>query len=138
MSRLLQDRRLWLGLGILALVLALRASGLADHLSLATLAAHREALSGFVADHLAAAALAHPLVHVAAVAFSFPGAALRTALTVLGAALGATAVFLFARRLFGARLDVASLLSGAIIAALAGLALLSPAAIPLKSRFARA
>ena len=42
-ARLLRDRRLWIGLGVLGLIGALRATGLSDHLSLATLAAHREA-----------------------------------------------------------------------------------------------
>lgn len=112
---LLRDRRLWIGLGALGVILALRATGLSDHLSLESLARHREALSGFVAAHLVLAALAYVGVYIAAVAFSFPGAvfltlaggllfgaALGTALTVVGATIGATLIFLFAQRLFGA------------------------------------
>ncbi len=114
-ARLLSDRRLWIGLGVLGLLLALRASGLGEHLSLATLAMHREALGAFVAANLGLVALAYVGIYVAAVAFSFPGAvfltlaggflfgaAAGTALTVLGATIGATLVFLFAQRLFGA------------------------------------
>jgi uncharacterized membrane protein YdjX (TVP38/TMEM64 family) len=114
-ARLLRDRRVWMGLGVLGLIVALRATGLSDHLSLATLAAHRDALAGFVAANWVLAALAYVAVYVAAVAFSVPGAifltlsggllfgaAGGTALTVAGATIGATLVFLFARRLFGA------------------------------------
>jgi uncharacterized membrane protein YdjX (TVP38/TMEM64 family) len=114
-ARLLRDRRLWIGLGVLGLLVALRAAGLADHLSLATLAAHREALGAFVAANLAVAALAYLGIYIAAVAFSLPGAVFLTlaggflfgaaggtALTVVGATTGATLVFLFAQRLFGA------------------------------------
>jgi uncharacterized membrane protein YdjX (TVP38/TMEM64 family) len=115
LARLLRDRRLWIVLGVLALLLVLRATGLADHLSLATLATHREALGTFVAANLPLAALAYVGIYALAVAFSFPGAVFLTlaggflfgaaggtALTVVGATIGATLVFLFARRLFGA------------------------------------
>ncbi len=114
-SRLLRDRRVWIALGVVALLVALRATGLSDHLSLATLARHREALGGFVAQNLLVAALAYVGVYVAAVAFSLPGAVFLTlaggflfgaaggtALTVVGATIGATLVFLFAQKLFGA------------------------------------
>jgi uncharacterized membrane protein YdjX (TVP38/TMEM64 family) len=114
-ARLLLDRRVWIVLGVLGLLVALRATGLSDHLSLATLAAHREALGSFVAANLVLAALAYVGVYVVAVAFSFPGAVFLTlaggllfgavggtALTVVGATIGATLVFLFAQRLFGA------------------------------------
>ena len=115
LARLLRDRRVWIGLGAVLLVVALRATGLSDHLSLATLAAHREALGGFVAANFLVAALAYVGLYVVAVAFSVPGAAILTlaggflfgavagtALTVVGATIGATLVFLFAQRLFGA------------------------------------
>jgi len=114
-SRLLRDRRIWIVLGLAGLLVALRATGLSEHLSLATLAAHREALGGFVAANLVLAALAYVALYAAAVALSFPGAlfltlaggflfgaAGGTALTVAGATLGATLVFLLAQRLFGA------------------------------------
>jgi uncharacterized membrane protein YdjX (TVP38/TMEM64 family) len=100
---------------VIGLIVALRATGLTDHLSLATLAAHREALGAFVAANLLLAGLAYVGIYVVAVAFSFPGAVFLTlsggflfgaaggtALTVVGATIGATLVFLFAQRLFGA------------------------------------
>ena len=113
-ANLLRDRRVWIGLGVIGLLVALRATGLTDHLSLATLAAHRESLDAFVAANLVVAALAYVGLYVVAVAFSFPGAVFLTlaggflfgaaggtALTVVGATIGATLVFLFAQRLFG-------------------------------------
>jgi uncharacterized membrane protein YdjX (TVP38/TMEM64 family) len=115
LSALLRDRRLWIAAGFVALLLVLRASGLADQLSLATLARHQETLAGFVAAHWLVAALGYVGLYVAAVAFSFPGAvfitlaggflfgaAFGTALTVIGATIGATLVFLLARRVMGA------------------------------------
>lgn len=111
---LLRDRRLWIGLGVVAAIVAVRASGLGEQLSLETLARHREALARFVAGNWAVAALAYVCVYVAAVAFSVPGAvfltlaggllfgaAAGTALTVTAATIGATLVFLLARTLFG-------------------------------------
>lgn len=112
--RLLRDRRLWIVVGIVALIAALRVSGLADHLSLDTLARHRETLTGFVAANWTLAALAFVGLYIAAVAFSVPGAVFLTlsggflfgpvagtALTVVGATIGATGVFLLARTIFG-------------------------------------
>jgi len=115
MSRFLRDKRVWLAISMVALVAGLRASGLADALSLDTLAAHREALSAFVEANLALAALGYVLLYIVAVAFSFPGAVFitlaggflfgavgGTALTVVGATIGATLIFLLAQRIFGA------------------------------------
>lgn len=111
---MLRDRRLWLALAAVALVLALRFTGLGDFLSLETLARHRAALSGFVAGNAVLAGLIYVAVYAAAVALSVPGAVILTltggflfgafwgtALTVVGATLGATGVFLFAGLLFG-------------------------------------
>ncbi len=115
LTTLLRDRRVWIGLGAVCVLIALRASGLADHLSLETLARHRETLANFVAANFALAALAYVVLYVTAVAFSFPGAVFitltggflfgavgGTALTVTGATIGATLIFLFAQRIFGA------------------------------------
>ncbi|MGK7866080.1 TVP38/TMEM64 family protein [Falsiroseomonas sp. E2-1-a20] len=115
LSRILGDRRLWILLAVIGVILAIRATGLSGHLSLDTLAAHRETLVALVARHALLAGLAYVAVYTAAVAFSLPGAvfltlaggflfgaALGTALTVIGATLGATLVFLFARAIFGA------------------------------------
>lgn len=114
-SRILRDRRVWIAAGVVGAVVLLRATGAADQLSLATLATHREALAAFVASNLALAAAAYVAFYVVAVAFSLPGAVFitlaggllfgaagGTALTALGATAGATLVFLFARRIFGA------------------------------------
>ncbi len=115
LRKLLADRRLWIAAGAVAQLLAARASGLGELLSLDTLARHRGALSDFVAANFVVAALAYVGVYVAAVAFSVPGAVFLTLaggflfgavsgtlLTVLGATVGATLIFLFARRVFGA------------------------------------
>lgn len=113
-AALLRDRRLWIALSVLAAFLAVRASGLADHLSLETLARHREALARFVAENRVLAALGYVGVYVVAVAFSIPGAVLLTLaggflfgavagtlLAVTAATVGATAVFLLARTVLG-------------------------------------
>ncbi len=114
LGRLLKDRRMWLALGAIALLLGLRAAGLGELLSLEALARHREALSALVAQHAVLAAGGYVLTYAAAVALSVPGAViltlaggflfgawLGTLLTVLGATIGATLVFLFARTIFG-------------------------------------
>lgn len=112
--RFLRDRRLWLGLAAVGVVLLLRFTGLGEFLSLETLARHRAALTGFVAQNAVLAGLIYVLAYAAAVALSVPGAVILTlaggflfgalwgtALTVVGATLGATGVFLFAGMLFG-------------------------------------
>lgn len=114
--RWLRDRRLWLALAALGGVLLLRFTGLGEFLSLETLARHRATLSGFVAGHAVLAGLIYVAVYAAAVALSVPGAVILTlaggflfgaawgtALTVVGATLGATGVFLFAGLLFGGK-----------------------------------
>lgn len=114
MTRLLRDRRVWLGLAAIAALLAAHAAGIGDYLSLDALARHRATLTAFVAEHAIASRLLYVALYVAAVALSLPGAAVLTlaggflfgawqgtALTVLGATLGATLVFLLARRVFG-------------------------------------
>jgi len=103
-------RRLWplaLILGALALAYAL---GLQRYLSFDSLAAHRAALTGFVAARPVLAPLLFILAYVAVVGFSLPGGAVMTlaggflfgpwlgaAATVVGATLGACALFLAAR-----------------------------------------
>lgn len=108
-------KRVWIGLAILAVVLAVRFTGVADLLSLDTLARHRATLTGWVGANPWLSALAYVGVYTAAAAFAVPGAVvltlaggflfgavLGTALTVLGATLGATLLFLLAGRVFGA------------------------------------
>lgn len=113
-GRLIRDKRVWLALAVIAVIAALRLTGLGSPLSLEILARHREALSGYVAANLLLAALGYVGVYAAAVAVSLPGAViltlaggflfgavLGTLLTVVGATIGATSVFLFARTIFG-------------------------------------
>ena len=110
----MRDRRLWLLLAVVAAILALHFSGFGSFLSLETLARHREALSGFVAEHALMAVGGFVLIYAVAVALSVPGAVILTLaggflfgalpgalLSVLGATIGATLVFLFARTIFG-------------------------------------
>jgi uncharacterized membrane protein YdjX (TVP38/TMEM64 family) len=111
---ILRDRRLWIVLAAIALFLIVRQTGLASYLSLETLRTHRGALTSWVSGNFALAALAFVCAYVVAVAFSMPGAiiltltggflfgaALGTLLTVTGATIGATIIFLFAKSLFG-------------------------------------
>ena len=113
--RLLADRRAWFVAGIVGLLLGSRLLGLDRYLSIDALAEHRAALVGVVAGNLAAAALAYVVAYAVLVALSVPGAAvlslsggflfgpwLGTGLSVTGATVGATLVFLMARRVFGA------------------------------------
>jgi uncharacterized membrane protein YdjX (TVP38/TMEM64 family) len=114
LAKLLTDRRVWLVAGVLAAFAVLRWSGLGSYLSLDTLKMHREALTAFVQGNFVLAALAYVAAYVAAVAFSLPGAVFLTLsggflfgavfgtlLTVTGATIGATLIFLFAKTLFG-------------------------------------
>ncbi|WP_431283465.1 TVP38/TMEM64 family protein [Humitalea sp. 24SJ18S-53] len=112
---MIRDRRLWLAVAVVAIVLALRAAGAGDWLSLDTLRTHRAALTAWVAANFVGAALAYVAVYIGAVALSVPGAVfltlaggflfgalLGTVLTTIGATIGAILVFLFARAIFGA------------------------------------
>lgn len=114
MPRFLTDRRLWLVLGAVAALAAIQLSGLGRFLSLETLRQHRETLTGWVQGHFLLASLAYVLAYIVAVAFSLPGAVFLTLaggflfgavfgtfLTVMGATIGATLIFLFAKTLFG-------------------------------------
>lgn len=112
--KLFKDKRLWLAAAALAVLLLLRFTELGSLLSLDTLARHRETLSGFVAANALLAAAVYTAVYAAGVALSVPGAViltltggflfgalLGTGLAVVGATIGATGVFLFARVIFG-------------------------------------
>ena len=114
LSSLLRDRRFWMAVAAIAAFAGLRLSGLSGYLSLDTLKTHRHELTAFVENNFVMAALAYGAIYVAAVAFSIPGAALLslaggflfgavtgTLLTVTGATIGATLIFLFARAVFG-------------------------------------
>jgi uncharacterized membrane protein YdjX (TVP38/TMEM64 family) len=114
MSSIIRDRRIWLLLAAAGLFLTVRLTGLSDYLSLEALRIHREVLTAWVSAHLVLAALAYVAIYTLAVAFSLPGAlfltlaggflfggVLGTVLTVVGATIGAVAIFLFAKTLFG-------------------------------------
>jgi uncharacterized membrane protein YdjX (TVP38/TMEM64 family) len=115
MIRLLADKRVWLALAAVGLIVAARVSGLSDLLSLETLREHRAFLTAQVAEHGLIAALIFIAIYAGAVALSVPGAViltiaggflfgpwLGTLLTVTAATIGATLVFLFAGTIFGA------------------------------------
>ena len=111
--RLTLRRLLPLGV-ILALMAFAVAMGWHRQLSLETLVRHRSAVEDFVSAHRAVAILAFIAIYAAAVALSFPGAALLTTgggmifgtlagglAAVIAATLGATAIFLITKFAFG-------------------------------------
>ncbi len=92
-------------------------SGLHRYLTLESLVRHREVLDTLIRDHPAFAALAYLAVYITVTALGLPGALILTAIggllfgtllggamTVIGATLGATAIFLIARSAIGAQL----------------------------------
>ncbi|WP_305987978.1 TVP38/TMEM64 family protein [Roseibium sp. MMSF_3544] len=105
----------WLPLAILVVLMAVAFSqGLHNKLTLSNLIMQRQDLFGFVDQNFALAIFTFLAVYVACVALSFPGASLLTIAggflfgwvvggmaTVVGATLGACAVFLVARSSFG-------------------------------------
>jgi len=108
-------KKLWIALALVALLLALRFSGLGEWLSFDTLARHRLTLAGWVSGHPLLSAGAFVAIYTVVAALALPGAVwltlgggflfgavLGTALTVSGATIGATLLFLFAQRVFGA------------------------------------
>jgi uncharacterized membrane protein YdjX (TVP38/TMEM64 family) len=108
-------KKLWIAIALVALLLALRFSGLGEWLSFDTLARHRLALAGWVSGHPLLSAGAFVAIYTVVAALALPGAVwltlgggflfgavLGTALTVSGATIGATLLFLFAQRVFGA------------------------------------
>ncbi len=112
----LKSPRLWIAIAVVILIVALQMTGLGDLLSLDTLRAHRGALVAWVDANTLLASAAYAFVYIGAVTFSLPGAAfltltggflfgaaLGTALTAVGATVGATIVFLFAKLLLGDR-----------------------------------
>ena len=113
--RLLRNRRIWIGLGLVALVVAIQLSPLGDLLTLEALGRHRATLLALVAGNPLLAAAAYVAIYVVVISAALPGAtilsvtggmlfgaALGGGLTVVAATAGAVSVFLLARRLFGA------------------------------------
>ena len=114
---------------LLALVIAAFASGLQQYLSLDALRENRAALLDLVARHGLLAAPAFVLTYAGVVALSLPGAAIMTlaggflfgvvvgaTLTVIGATVGATALFVIARSAIG---DVLRQRAGPFVARMA-------------------
>ena len=112
----LQSVKFWIAIFVVAAIVALRFSELGDILSFETLRAHRGSLTAWVNANVLFASAVYVLIYVGTVALSLPGAAfltltggflfgamLSTILTAVGATIGATFVFLFARSLFGHR-----------------------------------
>ncbi|WP_055657522.1 TVP38/TMEM64 family protein [Roseibium aggregatum] len=107
--------RKWLPLAVLAGLMVLGfALSLHKQLTLSNLIMQRQDLAGYVEQNLVLAILAYVAIYTVAVALSFPGASLLTiaggflfgwviggVATVLGATIGACAVFLVARSSFG-------------------------------------
>lgn len=103
---------------VIALVALIGAFTLRDHLSFSALAEHREALLAYRDAHYALAAAIFIFAYVAIVGFSLPGATVATLtggflfatfpgalFNILGATLGAAAIFLAARWGFGEKLS---------------------------------
>lgn len=107
--------RRFLPLGILVLAIgAVFASGLHNYLTFESLKEHREALLGFVEANPLAAPLVFILIYAVAIALSVPGGIILTIAggfmfgtwigglyVVIGATMGATAVFLIAKTALG-------------------------------------
>ncbi len=114
MPRLLRDRRFWLTILALGVIVIIHASGLPASLTLGALRANRQDLVNFVADNYALSAVGYVALYVVVVALSLPsallltltggflfGAAAGTVLTLIGATVGATLLFVFARTMMG-------------------------------------
>lgn len=112
--RLLKDGRFWLAIFALGVIFTIHASGLPGSLSLEMLRENRQDIVTFVSENYALSALGYISVYVLVVALSLPSAVLLTlsggflfgaaagaTFTVIGATIGATLLFLFARTLMG-------------------------------------
>jgi uncharacterized membrane protein YdjX (TVP38/TMEM64 family) len=112
--RLLKDRRFWLALVALGVIFGIHASGLPGSLTLETLRTNRQEIVTFVGENYVLSALGYIAVYVLVVALSLPsavlltlsggfffGAAAGTIFTLIGATVGATLLFVFARTMMG-------------------------------------
>jgi len=108
-------RRAWPVAALALVFVAIYATGLHRYLTLSTVAEHRDALKGFVSEHLLAAVLIYAAIYIVAVALSLPGAALLSItggflfgwmvsapVSVVAATLGAIIVFQIVKTSFGA------------------------------------
>lgn len=117
-----QTLRRWLPVAVMVfLVAAAYAAGLHRHLSLSSIAEHRDLLKDFVAQNLWLAVLLYMLLYVAVVALSIPvaaalsiaggflfGWALSVPMTIAAAVAGSVIVFQIVRTSFGAALAARS------------------------------
>ena len=112
--RLLKDRRFWLAVAALGIIFAIHASGLPGSLTLETLRENRQDIVSFVSENYVLSALGFIAIYILVVALSLPsaalltlsggflfGAAAGTMFTLVGATVGATLLFIFARTLMG-------------------------------------
>ena len=112
--RFLKDRRFLLAIFALGVIIAIHASGLPGTLTLETLRANRQDIVGFVSENYVLSALGYIAIYVLVVALSLPsavlltlsggflfGAVAGTTFTLIGATVGATLLFIFARIMIG-------------------------------------
>jgi len=98
----------------LGVIIAIHASGLPGTLTLETLRANRQDIVGFVSENYVLSALGYIAIYVLVVALSLPsavllslsggflfGAVAGTIFTLIGATVGATLLFIFARTMMG-------------------------------------
>lgn len=113
---IIRDRRVWLAIAIVAVIAGLHLSGVGELLSLDTLRSYRKTLTGLVGQHPIASAAIYLAVYILATALSVPGAVVLTlaggfmfgtlfgaAFAIIGATIGAIALFLIARFLMKGR-----------------------------------
>lgn len=116
MKRKLMNWKLWLVVIAVAIIVALRALGVAHYISVDELRANRQELVAFVDGHYTLASIAYVAIYALSVTFWLPcafiltvtggflfGALAGAIYAVIGASCGAIAVFLFARTVFGER-----------------------------------
>ena len=109
----LRSRNFWLAVALIAAVVALQLSPAGQYLTIEAMAHERAVLLAAVERHGALAALAYVAIYIVVISLAVPGATiltlaggmlfgavLGTLLTVVAATIGATSVFLLARRLF--------------------------------------
>ena len=114
--KFLRSYKFWIAVAVVAMVIAVRVSPIGALISLDTLRVYRGDLTEWVAANTVLASIGYVAIYIAATALSLPGAALLsltggflfgaafgTMLISIGATIGATIVFLFARTLFGDR-----------------------------------
>jgi uncharacterized membrane protein YdjX (TVP38/TMEM64 family) len=112
----IRDWRIWLAIAIVAVIAGLHLSGAGEFLSLDTLRTYRKTLTALVETHPIASTAIYLAVYILATALSVPGAVVLTlaggflfgtlygaAFAVIGATIGAIALFLIARFLMKGR-----------------------------------